>query len=53
MCIYCMEKSPSWRTDSRSSSQVISRPFMGPEVSLLYSQEPATHPYLEPDEATP
>jgi len=27
----------------------ISPPFMEPEVSLPYSQEPDTGPYLEPD----
>jgi hypothetical protein len=46
------EQSP-WQAKNHSGSREIPPHFMEPEVSLTYSQEPATGPYPEPDESIP
>jgi hypothetical protein len=48
-----MEKSPSWETNSHSTSQEIPRLLMEPEGSLPCSQQPATGPYPEPHVSSP
>jgi hypothetical protein len=40
-----VEQRPSLKADSWSAAQGISQSLMNPEVSLPYSQEPATGPY--------
>jgi hypothetical protein len=46
-------KDTTWETDRLLSSQVISL-SAGPEISISVqcSQQPATGPYLEPDESS-
>jgi hypothetical protein len=48
-----MEQSPSSEANSTLSYSKTSPPFMEPEGSLPYLQEPATGPYLDPDESIP
>jgi hypothetical protein len=47
-----MEQSPSCEANSHSASQEILT-FMEPELSLSFSEGPATGPYPDPDESSP
>jgi hypothetical protein len=46
-----MQQNTSWEADSCSASQDIPC-LMEPKGSLLFSQEPITSPYREPEESS-
>jgi hypothetical protein len=48
-----MEQSPSSEATSTPSQSRNSPAFMEPEGSLLFSEQPATSPYPEPNELNP
>jgi hypothetical protein len=48
-----MEQSPSWEANVKISWTRYFLPFTEPKGSFLYSQQPATDPYPEPDEFNP
>jgi hypothetical protein len=51
--IYSTQQSPSLEANQFTASQEINRIFMEPEVSLPYSQVPATCPCPEPTPSSP